>query len=393
MPVLARGGPVGARPERVDAAGEVPAVHDRGVVGHRPGHAQLGPGAVHRDPVVGRVEDVVLATRRGRGAQRQPGDARDPLAREVELHEPVEERDLEVEPALVRRQRHGPDRGAHVGVAGLGELLGHVPGLEHGERAGVDDLKDAVALARVERRVVGGRVDASDAGVEDPAAVARVDVLVRCVSGGECPHDSSRHRVQHVDDAGTGRGGGRHHQAPPVRGDRHVVGAHPRERLAPHDPARAEADRHDVVEARPRHVQRAPVGRGVQVVDHLVVALPDLGAHEDGEGRSSRGEVLELARLEVGDDVDAANPLVGRHVQHVRGPVPVVADQQDGPGLGRGAGRHGERGQQQCESRDCERADRAQQSPRPDSNRRPLPYHGSALPTELRGRARQRSAA
>jgi hypothetical protein len=25
-------------------------------------------------------------------------------------------------------------------------------------------------------------------------------------------------------------------------------------------------------------------------------------------------------------------------------------------------------------------------SPRPDSNRRPLPYHGSALPTELRGR-------
>jgi hypothetical protein len=26
-------------------------------------------------------------------------------------------------------------------------------------------------------------------------------------------------------------------------------------------------------------------------------------------------------------------------------------------------------------------------SPLPDSNRRPLPYHGSALPTELRGRA------
>ncbi len=31
-------------------------------------------------------------------------------------------------------------------------------------------------------------------------------------------------------------------------------------------------------------------------------------------------------------------------------------------------------------------------SPLPDSNRRPLPYHGSALPTELRGRAWQRSA-
>jgi len=27
-------------------------------------------------------------------------------------------------------------------------------------------------------------------------------------------------------------------------------------------------------------------------------------------------------------------------------------------------------------------------SPRPDSNRRPLPYHGSALPTELRGHGR-----
>jgi hypothetical protein len=26
------------------------------------------------------------------------------------------------------------------------------------------------------------------------------------------------------------------------------------------------------------------------------------------------------------------------------------------------------------------------ESPLPDSNRRPLPYHGSALPTELRGR-------
>ena len=32
------------------------------------------------------------------------------------------------------------------------------------------------------------------------------------------------------------------------------------------------------------------------------------------------------------------------------------------------------------------------ESPLPDSNRRPLPYHGSALPTELRGRKTGRSA-
>src|SRR4029077_2417694 len=31
-------------------------------------------------------------------------------------------------------------------------------------------------------------------------------------------------------------------------------------------------------------------------------------------------------------------------------------------------------------------------SPLTDSNRRPLPYHGSALPTELRGRSRKRLA-
>src|SRR5260221_14289243 len=31
-------------------------------------------------------------------------------------------------------------------------------------------------------------------------------------------------------------------------------------------------------------------------------------------------------------------------------------------------------------------------SPLTDSNRRPLPYHGSALPTELRGRSRARLA-
>src|ERR1700751_992957 len=32
------------------------------------------------------------------------------------------------------------------------------------------------------------------------------------------------------------------------------------------------------------------------------------------------------------------------------------------------------------------------QSPLSDSNRRPLPYHGSALPAELRGRPREPSA-
>src|SRR5215217_7295793 len=32
------------------------------------------------------------------------------------------------------------------------------------------------------------------------------------------------------------------------------------------------------------------------------------------------------------------------------------------------------------------------ESPLPDSNRRPLPYHGSALPAELRGRATRRVA-
>src|SRR3954452_12113717 len=33
----------------------------------------------------------------------------------------------------------------------------------------------------------------------------------------------------------------------------------------------------------------------------------------------------------------------------------------------------------------------ADESPAPDSNRRPLPYHGSALPTELAGQGAERS--
>src|SRR4051812_20038269 len=37
-------------------------------------------------------------------------------------------------------------------------------------------------------------------------------------------------------------------------------------------------------------------------------------------------------------------------------------------------------------------AGRSDESPLPDSNRRPLPYHGSALPTELRGQKTCKSA-
>ena len=59
-------------------------------------------------------------------------------------------------------------------------------------RVRVDDLEPAIALGRVELRLVRGGVDEPDAGVVDPASVGRVVVLVGRVARGEPAHLSAR---------------------------------------------------------------------------------------------------------------------------------------------------------------------------------------------------------
>jgi D-serine deaminase-like pyridoxal phosphate-dependent protein len=103
--------------------------------------------------VVRGVEQVLLAGRALRlVADRQVGHADDLLGLEVELDQAVEERDLQEDALLVGRDRDRADGGLEVGVAGLLELLAHVPALDDLHRRGVDDLEVARALARVARQ-------------------------------------------------------------------------------------------------------------------------------------------------------------------------------------------------------------------------------------------------
>ncbi len=221
----------------------------------------------------------------------------------------------------------------------------------------VDDLEPAIALRRVGDGLVGRRVDHADARVEDPRAVLGVVVLVRRVAGLELADLGAGGRVERVHLARRGVG---HEQPRAVRGDGHVVGAVALHLEAPGDLARRDLDPDDVGEARPRDVDEAPVVGGEHVVGVLVVALADQLAH--GE------EVAELARvqglfgeplLEVRDDVEP--PELGERlgIDDVRRAVPVVGDEQHGPGarhhgrplLRGGAG--GEHEQGDGSGRDC----------------------------------------
>lgn len=158
---------------------------------HRAGDAQLRSLRVHGDAVVGRVQEVQLAWHVFEVlGHRQPGDPPDAVALEVVLHEAVEEGDLEVDESLVRRQGHRAYRRAHAGISGLGQLLAHVDAAGHGAGSGVDDLEVPLALGGIQRRPVQRRVDETDAGVEDLAAAAGVDVLVRGVADGNRPTSS-----------------------------------------------------------------------------------------------------------------------------------------------------------------------------------------------------------
>ena len=243
-------------------------------------------------------------------------------------------------------------------VAGLGELLTHVPASLHFEAAVAHDLEPAVALGgvpdRVEVAVVAGRVDAADRGVEDPLPVGRVVVLVRGVAGLERPQPLA-HRdacaagqglVHHAVLDDLSRGGVRHDQTPAVGRDSHVVGA-----VAVHLDLRDDAvgvarlsrcrrlgdvDPHDVAQARARDREVLPIEGDEGVVDVLVVALTHRLLDGEVERRAGgvalrRGHhVLQLLVL-VGDDVDRRQHLVRPGVDDRRGAVPVVADDHHAP--------------------------------------------------------------
>ena len=304
------------------------AVDDRGVVVHRPRRAELGARAVHRQAVVRRVEHVLL-TRHAVGAVGQVDDAQHALLLHVVLDEAVEERQLQVDVALVGRDGHRPHRGAEAGVAGLLHLLAHVPALQDREARVVDDLEELVALAdvddRLERRGVERRVDAADARVEDLRAVLGVVVLVRAVAGGELARLLPGHDVQLVDHV---RGRVRDDDALAVRRDAHVVRAVARDREAPEDLARRDLDPDDVGEARPRHGEDLPVVGREHVVGELIVALAD-PVTDRQEERELVGVRVDLGHPlgEVGNDVDPAQALVGLGIDDAGRAVPVVADE------------------------------------------------------------------
>ena len=325
---------------------EVVAAHDRRVVGHRAGHAQLRAVAVHRDPVVRGVQQVGLARQRpGLRRQRQVRDPQGPAGVEVELDEAVQERQLQVGHALVGGEDHRPDGGAHPGNAGGGQRRADVEAPQDRVRARVDDLQDAFALRRVELGPVQRGVDAADARVEDPRAVAREVVLVRLIARRELADDGAALRVDHVDLAGE-RGGDEQPRA--IGRDRHVVGAIALDLHAPGDLACPEVQCDDVAQARPRDVERAPVVRRERVIDVLRVALADeqVVGVEDAQ-RDRVGRDLGAALRQVGDDVQPREDLLRARVDDVGGAVPVVGD--DEHVAGGAGGLDGRRGQRDAE--------------------------------------------
>ena len=113
------------------------AADDRGVVGHRPGHAQLACRAGFiASPWC--AESSRYSSRRSFFASSLSGSCAIRSGRsrlQVVLDEAVQERELEVHVALVRAERHRPHGGAHVGPAVLRQLVAHVDPPQHLQRA------------------------------------------------------------------------------------------------------------------------------------------------------------------------------------------------------------------------------------------------------------------
>ena len=292
----------------------------------------------------------------------------------VELDQPVEVGDLEVDEPLAGRQRHRTDCRAHVGVAGLGQLLAHVPALGDLEVGVAHGLEPAVALQGIVDRAdlhrartgrVPRGVDLADARVEDPRTVLGVVVLVRRLTGLE-PAQPVPHRdllaVHGLVDHGVlehlALGRVADDQPASVGREAHVVGAVAVHLLLADDAVRAalhglrDVHPHHVGEARPGDREVATVARGEHVVDVLVVALAGTLLDREVERQLLRvgPDVGELLLL-VGDQVHAPlEHLEPALVHDRRGAGPVVAhphhvaERAAGRGRCRGAlGRSGRR--------------------------------------------------
>jgi hypothetical protein len=117
---------------------------------------------------------------------------------------------------------------------------------------------------------------------------------------------------------------------------------------APHDLLRAQVERHHVGQAGTRHVQPAAVERGEGVVDVLVVPLAHEHVHPREVAAGGRvGCDLRQPLIQIGNDVDPGQPVVGVRVHHVGGALPVVAHHEHVAQAGaRGArGRNRDKGQ------------------------------------------------
>ncbi len=198
---------------------------------------------------------------------------------------------------------------------------------------------------------------------------------MRGVAGGEAADLLARIDVEDVDDvAGRGRDG----DGAAVGRDGHVIRALAVDLKAPLDLAARQVEPDHVAQAGPGDDQQPPVVSRVHVVDELVVALADELADRE-EVAEALGVEHDLGHplLEVGDDVDAGDAPqagaqllggagvllhlaglgAGEEAQHVRGPLPVVADEDDlarlrplrlllGLGDGRLGGGRGEPGEE-----------------------------------------------
>jgi hypothetical protein len=271
---------------------------------------------------------------------------------QVECHDPVELRQLRVHPPFVVRDDVGPD-------AALKRMCAHGR-----ERPRVDDRQLVGRLARGSRvaRLLRGD-DVPDAAVVDPLAVRAHVVVVRPLSGLETVDDQVQAGVDHLDLVLCQ--GGDVEPAPVVR-DRHVVGAEARDRDLPAQPAAPDVERGDVAAVAARDVQRAAVGRHVEVL-RVVVATRRLD-HLLSEERL--GRVVRQPWLgPVGEDVDRLQHLQAARVDEADRAALGVCDQDD---LARAGGalrqpadvRRGDRRGRQ------DRRDRADADPQPHGSSR-----------------------